>query len=182
MNHLGLVITRVALNSSSSSSGADLQRRRHHHHARKHRTEVAIEAQARNAGQCCLLSRHLEPLYLREAPWVLSVPKHRLLASIRSILGAPQCTGRGSALPAPLHGCRGVAVLPESLPRRARRGGGGFARSEVSMATSMGDVGCTGLTITQGTALLHWQTHHGNSDRAKWPDVFEGLAADYPSA
>lgn len=60
--------------------------------------------------------------------------------------------------------------------------GGGFARSEVSMATSMGDVGCTGLTITQGTALLHWQTHHGNSDRAKWPDVFEGLAADYPSA
>lgn len=48
LNHLGLVLTRVALNSSSSR-GADLQRR--HHHARKHRTEVAIEAQARNAGQ-----------------------------------------------------------------------------------------------------------------------------------
>jgi hypothetical protein len=69
------------------------------------------------------LSRHLEPLYLREAPWVLSVPKHRLLASICSTLGAPQCTGRGSALPAPLHGSRGVAVLPESLPCSARRGG-----------------------------------------------------------
>lgn len=49
LNHLGLVLTRVALNSSSR--GADLQRRRRHHHARKHRTEVAIEAQARNAGQ-----------------------------------------------------------------------------------------------------------------------------------
>jgi hypothetical protein len=114
----------------------------------------------------------LDPLGAQASP-PRQHPQHSPGAAVyRTGLSTPRTTPRkpgGGGTP------RNPAV--QRTPR-----GGGFARSEASIATSMGDVGCTGLTITQGTALLHWQTHHGNSDRAKWPDVFEGLAADYPSA
>lgn len=76
---------------------------------------------------------------------------------------------------------------PGGTPRRAEGGGTPRVpfglwtpRSGISAATSSGER--AGLSLTQPSAFLHWQTHHGNADKVKWREVFEGLATGFPSA